>query len=92
MLNRDIQSDEGSVAVTGDWLQRRSAALQIGLVIGFAHLFFIVANVIGAIYYHEERWHMFWTLCGYLDFPVSLLLSEVILPVFSPTTPLPAGC
>ena len=25
---------------------------------------------------------MFWILCGYADFPVSLLLTEIILPVF----------
>ncbi|MGD0078179.1 MAG: hypothetical protein ABSB91_06095 [Sedimentisphaerales bacterium] len=84
MLNRNSQSDEKSVAGTGDWLQRRSVALQIGLVLGSAHLLFVLANVIGVIYYQERRWIMFWTLCGYLDFPVSLLLSKVILPVFSP--------
>jgi hypothetical protein len=84
MPKRNSQSDVKSVTVTSDRLQRRSAALQIGLVLGFTHLFFVVANVIGVIYYHEEQWPMFWTLCGYLDFPVSLLLSQVILPVFSP--------
>lgn len=84
MLNRESQSDGKPVAVAGDWLQRRSVAFQIGLVLGLSHLLFILANIIGAIYYQEEHWHFFWILCGYLDFPVSLLLSKAILPVLSP--------
>jgi hypothetical protein len=84
VLNRDNQSDSKSVAVTGDWLKKNSVAIKIGLILGFTHLFFVLANVVGAIYYHEGRWPLFWILCGYLDFPVSLLLSRGILPVFSP--------
>jgi hypothetical protein len=83
VLNRDSQGEEKSVPAR-DWFQRRSPAFQIGLVLASAHLLFVAANVIGAISYHERHWSLFWTICGYLDFPVSLLLSKVILPVFSP--------
>jgi hypothetical protein len=81
VLNWRNQCEEKPPAVNRDWLQRHSPAFQAGLLIGLVHMLFILANVIGMIRYHEGQWNMFWIVCGYLDFPVSLLLSRVILPV-----------
>ncbi|MGA2173284.1 MAG: hypothetical protein ABSG82_09810 [Sedimentisphaerales bacterium] len=81
MLNWHSQYKEKSTAAGRDWLQRHSLAFQVGLLIGSVHMLFILANVIDAVCHHEGRWHMFWILCGYIDFPSTLLLSQVILPV-----------
>lgn len=95
MLNRHSQCKEQPrtyfgflSAYGGVWrsISKISAGLafKVGLILGSVHLLFILANVFDIIRSNEGRWNMFWTLCGYIDFPVSLLLSKVILPVFSP--------
>jgi len=81
VLNWRSQCEEKPPAVNRDWLQRHSPAFQVGLLIGSAHMLFILANVIDIIRRNEGQWNMFWILCGYIDFPISLLLSHVILPV-----------
>lgn len=43
----------------------------------------MLANIGYMIYHSEGRWHMFWIICGYIDFPLSLVLSKFILPVFA---------
>jgi len=83
VLNRHSELKEKSPAATRDWFQRRSPAFKVGLFIGLVHLLFILANVIDIIHRHEGWWNMFWIVCGYIDFPVSLLLSRVILPILS---------
>jgi hypothetical protein len=84
VFNRHGQSDDGLIAANRGWFERRSPAFKVGLILGSAHLFFVLFNVIDIIHRHEGRWTMFWVLCGYIDFPITLLLSKVILPVFSP--------
>jgi hypothetical protein len=64
------------------WLNARSWGCKIGLVLGLLHFLFIVWNIIYMISHSDGRWHMFWILCGYIDFPVSLLLSRIILPLY----------
>lgn len=66
------------------WLERQSWAFQAGLLIGAVHFLFMLMNIIYIINHHEGRWHMFWIVCGYIDYPVSLLMPKVILPVLSP--------
>ncbi len=72
------------LAVTRGWLERQSWAFQAGLLIGAIHMLFMLMNIFYIINHHEGRWHMFWILCGYIDYPVSLLLPKIILPVLSP--------
>lgn len=83
MLNRHSQSEGESAAASRGPIKRRSLAFKVGLILGSVHLLFILANIIEIIRHNEGQWHMFWTLCGYIDFPVTLLLSKVILPVLS---------
>lgn len=84
MLNRHSEYGENSSAGSRGWLERRSWAFQTGLLIGAAHMLFMIMTIVYIIRHHEGHWHMFWILCGYIDFPVSLLLPKVILPVLSP--------
>jgi hypothetical protein len=64
-------------------LEKRSWGFRIGLFLACLHFAFFVSNTLYIIEHNEGRWHMFWILCGYIDFPASLLLSKIILPVFS---------
>ena len=48
---------------------------------GGAHLLIFVLNTLYMVRHNEGRWHLYWILCGYVDFPVSLLLTQIILPV-----------
>jgi hypothetical protein len=84
VFNRHSEHGERSTAKPCGWLEKQSWAFQIGLLIGAAHMLFMIMTVVYIIRHHEGRWHMFWILCGYIDFPVSLLLPKVILPVLSP--------
>jgi hypothetical protein len=84
VLNRHSQSEEESSAASRGPIKRHSLAFKVGLILGSVHLLFVLASVIDIIRNDEGQWHMFWTLCGYIDFPVTLLLSKVILPIFSP--------
>jgi hypothetical protein len=43
----------------------------------------MLTNIIYIINHHEGRWHMFWIVCSYIDYPVSLLMPKVILPALS---------
>jgi hypothetical protein len=72
-----------AIPINRDWLARQSWPVQAGLLINLLHLLFMLANIAYMIHNSEGRWHMFWIICGYIDFPVSLLLSKVILPVFA---------
>ncbi len=83
MFNRRSECEIATVADRRDWLARQSRAFQAGLLIGTVHMLLIVMNIIYMINHHEGRWHMFWILCGYIDYPVSLLLPKVILPIMS---------
>ncbi len=69
-------------------LKERSWGFRIGLFLACLHFTFFVSNALYMIEHNEGRWHMFWILCGYADFPVSLLLTKVILPVLFPGGPL----
>jgi len=64
------------------WLNTRSWGCKIGLVLGLLHFLFIGENIVYMMFHNEGHWHMFWIICGYIDFPVSLLLSKVILPAY----------
>ena len=70
------------------WLKKRSWGFKIGLFLASLHFVFFVLNTLYMIAYHDPRWHMFWIICGYADFPVSLLLTQVILPAFFHGSPL----
>ena len=70
--------------VSRGWFERQSWVFQAGLLIGAVHFLFMLMNIVYIINHHEGRWHMFWIVCGYIDYPVSLLLPKVILPVLSP--------
>ena len=84
MFNRHSECENAPVAEPRDWLARQSRVFQAGLLIGAVHMLFMAMNIIYVINHHEGRWHMFWILCGYIDYPVSLLLPKVILPVLAP--------
>jgi hypothetical protein len=64
------------------WPKDSSWGFRIGLFLAGTHLCLFVSNTLDMIWHHEGRWHLYWILCGYIDFPVSLLLTKVILPVF----------
>ena len=83
MLNWHSEYGDKSTAKTRGWLEKQSWAFHIGLLIGSTHMLFMLANIVYIVHHNDGHWHMFWILCGYIDFPVSLLLSKVILPVFS---------
>lgn len=83
MLDRHSQSEDEPIAASRGSIKRYSLAFKIGVILGSVHLFFVLASVIDIIRRDEGQWHMFWTLCGYIDFPVTLLLSKVILPIVS---------
>jgi hypothetical protein len=83
VFNRHSEHIEKPTADTRGWLEKQSWALQAGLLIGSVHMLFMLANIAYMIRHDEGRWHMFWILCGYIDFPVSLLLPKAILPLFS---------
>ena len=81
MFNRHSECNDTPAVAAGGWLERQSRAFQAGLIIGAAHFLFMLMNIVYIIEHHEGQWHMFWTVCGYIDYPVSLLLPKVILPV-----------
>jgi hypothetical protein len=83
VINQQSECIETAIPINRDWLARQSWPVQAGLLIGLLHLLFMLANIAYMIHNSEGRWHMFWIICGYIDFPVSLLLSKVILPVFA---------
>ncbi len=83
VFKQHSEGGELPVVVSRDWLARQSPAFQAGLLIGAVHMLFIAMNIIYIIVHHEGRWHMFWIVCGYIDYPVSLLLPKVILPALS---------
>ena len=60
-----------------------SPAFAIGLVLAVLYVFFVGLNIIEMLDRPEEQWWMFWTFLDYLNFPVSLLLRFVILPIYS---------
>jgi len=84
MLNQQSQCVEKLIPIYRDWFARQHWTLQAGMVIGAAHLLLMLGNIVYIIQHHEGHWHMFWVLCGYVDFPASLLLSKAILPVLKP--------
>ncbi len=63
------------------WLKERSWGFRAGLFLGGAHFLIFVLNTLYMVRHNEWRWHLYWILCGYVDFPVSLLLTQIILPV-----------
>ncbi|MBN2019076.1 MAG: hypothetical protein JW749_02490 [Sedimentisphaerales bacterium] len=63
------------------WPKEYSTGFKAGLFLASAHLLLFVWNTLYMVWHDEGRWHIYWILCGYIDFPVSLLLTEVILPV-----------
>jgi hypothetical protein len=69
--------------VPRDWMEKQSWAFQAGLLIGITHMLFMLMSIIYIISHREGQWHMFWIVCGYIDYPVSLLLPKAILPVLS---------
>ncbi len=84
MLNQHGKSREQSLAAGGGLAMKLSPAFRAGLVLGSLHLFFVLANVIDITRRQEGQWNMFWILCGYIDFPVTLLLSRIIVPIATP--------
>jgi hypothetical protein len=84
VFNRHSDCKNTPAAVPRDWLDKQSWAFQAGLLLGATHFLFMLMNIIYLINHPDGRWHMLWILCGYSDYPVSLLLPKVILPVLSP--------
>jgi hypothetical protein len=78
VLNWHSKLEQTPPRTLRDGPEKRSLALRVGFVLGSAHMLFILANVIDIIHRHEGQWNMFWIVCGYIDFPVSLLLSHVM--------------
>ena len=83
MLNQHSECEDMPSVKPRGWLERQSWAFQAGLLIGSVHMLFMLMNIIYMINHHEGRWHMFWMVCGYIDYPVSLLLPKVILPALA---------
>jgi len=83
VFNRHSECKDMLAVVPRGWLERQSWAFQAGLLIGAAHMLFMLMNIIYIINHHEGQWHLFWIVCGYIDYPVSLLLPKVILPALS---------
>jgi hypothetical protein len=65
------------------WLQGRSWGFKAGVFLGALHLLMFLSNLLYMVWFNEGRWNLFWILCGYVDFPASLLLTKVLLPVLS---------
>jgi hypothetical protein len=84
VFNRHSDCKNTPAAVPRDWFDKQSWAFQAGLLIGATHFLFMLMNIIYMINHHDGRWHMFWIVCGYIDYPVSLLLPEIILPFLFP--------
>jgi hypothetical protein len=87
-VKQDMESDacplQNDLIGTGSIPGKYSWGFRIGLYLGVAHFTLIVFNTIYMILYHDPQWHMIWIMCDYADFPVSLLLTQVILPLFFP--------
>jgi hypothetical protein len=83
VLNQHSECSDMPTAAPRGWLERQSWAFQVGLLIGTVHMLFMLMTIIYIINHHEGRWNMFWMLCGYIDYPVSLLLPKIILPALS---------
>jgi hypothetical protein len=81
VLNQHSECKDMPSVVYRDWMERQSWAFQAGLLIGTTHMLFMLMSIIYIISHHEGQWHMFWIVCGYIDYPVLLLLPKVILPV-----------
>ena len=65
-------------------LNKYSWGFKIGLFLAAAHFTLLSLNTIYMIMFHDPQWHMIWIMCDYVDFPVSLLLTQIILPLFFP--------
>jgi hypothetical protein len=65
--------------------RKLSLGLRIGMLLAAVHFFFILLSVIDMVRNGNEPWHMFWIFLGYVDFPVSILLPVVILPIYKAT-------
>jgi hypothetical protein len=66
-------------------IQPKTASLgfKIGFILAVTYFFLIAFSIIYMLWKPGEPWHMFWVLLDYLDFPVSLLLTHVILWIYS---------
>lgn len=64
-------------------LRRMSYGFYIGFVLAVVHFLFIALSIFDMLRKPGEPWHMFWVFLGYVDFPVSLLLPFVIIPIIS---------
>ena len=62
--------------------KKLSLGLRIGMLLAAVHFFFILISIIDMVHNGNEPWHMFWIFLGYVDFPVSILLPVVILPIY----------
>ncbi len=69
-------------------LKDRSWGFKAGLLLACLHFTFVLSNTIFMIEHNEGRWHMYWIILSYADFPASLLLTQIILPIFLPNGPL----
>ena len=63
-------------------LKKCSLGFKIGLFLAAVHFTLFTLNTVYMIVYHDPQWHMIWIMCDYTDFPVSLLLTQIILPLF----------
>ena len=83
VLNQHSECKDIPTVVPRGWMERQSWAFQTGLLIGVTHMLFMLMSIIYILNHHEGQWHLFWIVCGYIDYPVSLLLPKVILPALS---------
>lgn len=60
-----------------------SPVFAIGVLLAVLYVFFVGLNIISMLGNPQEPWHTFWVFLEYLNFPGSLLLRFMILPVYS---------
>ena len=83
-MTPDTHPNNDVMIGTPSILNKYSWGFKIGLFLAASHFTIFTLNTIYMIVYNDPRWHMIWIMCDYIDFPVSLLLTQIILPLFFP--------
>jgi hypothetical protein len=85
-VTRNLTPDTRSINNVVIWacskLYKCSWGFKIGLFLAATHFTLFTLNTIYMIVFNDPQWHMIWIMCDYIDFPVSLLLTKIILPLF----------
>ena len=83
-MTPNIHPNNGVMIGVPSILNKYSWGFKIGLFLAASHFTIFTLNTIYMFVYNDPQWHMIWIMCGYIDFPVSLLLTQIILPLFFP--------